>query len=75
VATMSANESGIQTLQLNVGSRNINVNLSGGFSGRPYDISSSSGEKVETINVPKSKLGRNRINKDDVIDAEFVEKK
>uniref|UniRef100_A0A7S2ULW9 Plastid lipid-associated protein/fibrillin conserved domain-containing protein n=1 Tax=Attheya septentrionalis TaxID=420275 RepID=A0A7S2ULW9_9STRA len=75
VATMSANESGIQSLQLNVGSRNINVNLSGGFSGRPYDISSSSGEKVETINVPKSKLGRNRINKDDVIDVEFVEKK
>uniref|UniRef100_A0A7S1DCZ1 Uncharacterized protein n=1 Tax=Cyclophora tenuis TaxID=216820 RepID=A0A7S1DCZ1_CYCTE len=66
IVTMTANEAGIQQLMLQVGGRNISVQLSRKGSSSTSDTFRSSGT---------TSLGKNRINKDDIIDAEFVEKK
>ena len=68
IATMTASQSGIQQLTLQVGGRNMNIQLSrkGSF---------GSGASSSTSSSSSSGLGRNRINNDDIIDAEFVEKK
>jgi len=66
IATLVAANGDIRSLQIDIGGRMYNVNTSGVTAST--DSSSSYG--------PTSKLGKNtNINRDDVIDAEFVEKK
>jgi hypothetical protein len=61
IATLYASERGIENLILNVNGRNININSSGPVS-------------VQTEKT-KASLGKNkRFGKDDIIDAELVEK-
>lgn len=64
VATFGATEDGI-------GSLNVNVN------GRTYNINTSSGGGTTVVGgrASQSTIGQNRINKGDVIDVEFTEKK
>jgi len=64
IATMMANQNGIQSLVLQAGGRNIRINL-------------SSPSKRPTSYYGKTpNLGKNtNLGKDDIIDAEFVEKK
>jgi len=66
VATMMATEEGIQSLSLKVGMRTVDVSLTsvgGGSGGWSSGTSSSPG------------LGKNTVNKGNVIDVEFTEKK
>lgn len=65
VATMVASDKGIQSLSLNVGGRTLNISLykSAGVSSNVFGSSQQ-----------KSGVGKNRINKNDIIDVEFVEK-
>eukprot|EP00547_Thalassionema_nitzschioides_P004216 CAMPEP_0194217644 /NCGR_PEP_ID=MMETSP0156-20130528/21881_1 /TAXON_ID=33649 /ORGANISM="Thalassionema nitzschioides, Strain L26-B" /LENGTH=198 /DNA_ID=CAMNT_0038946745 /DNA_START=333 /DNA_END=929 /DNA_ORIENTATION=- len=64
IASMTATEAGIQRLLLQVGGRNININLNNG--GSPFK---KSGQFTKN-----QQLGRNHDNKNDIIDVDFVEK-
>eukprot|EP00546_Thalassionema_frauenfeldii_P006728 CAMPEP_0178916376 /NCGR_PEP_ID=MMETSP0786-20121207/12599_1 /TAXON_ID=186022 /ORGANISM="Thalassionema frauenfeldii, Strain CCMP 1798" /LENGTH=282 /DNA_ID=CAMNT_0020589693 /DNA_START=97 /DNA_END=945 /DNA_ORIENTATION=+ len=64
IASMTATEAGIQRLVLQVGGRNINIKLD---KGRNAFQSSGQFDKSQ-------QFGKNRINKNDIIDVEFVEK-
>jgi hypothetical protein len=74
VATMIASQGGIQNLSLQVDGRTMNIALvksAGGnsSSGNVFGASSQPSSKSS-----KSTIGKNRVNKDDIIDVEFVEK-
>lgn len=67
VATMIATEAGIESLSLKVGGRTMNIAL----------IKSAGGASSSTVFGASQRqpgIGKNRINKDDIIDAEVIEK-
>ena len=69
VATMVASDTGIERLSLNVGGRVINVSLFKSAGVSSSNVFGSSGSSQQKFGV-----GKNRINKNDIIDVEFVEK-
>lgn len=82
VASMVASEGGIQSLQLQVRSGTMNISLvksagsstSSSSSSNVFSGSASSSFKPSSKPSSKSTIGKNRINKEDIIDVEFVDK-
>eukprot|EP00545_Synedropsis_sp_CCMP1620_P003412 CAMPEP_0119012492 /NCGR_PEP_ID=MMETSP1176-20130426/6796_1 /TAXON_ID=265551 /ORGANISM="Synedropsis recta cf, Strain CCMP1620" /LENGTH=268 /DNA_ID=CAMNT_0006965459 /DNA_START=144 /DNA_END=950 /DNA_ORIENTATION=+ len=70
VATMSASESGIQSLSLQVGGRTMNIALVKSAGGSTSNSDVFGGAKP----LSQSTIGKNRTNKNDIIDVEFIDK-
>ena len=66
IVTMTASENGIQQLLLQVNGRNLDIQLT---------RKSSGGGRGGRGSVGSGGIGKNRVGPDDIIDAEFVEKK
>jgi hypothetical protein len=80
IATIEASNGNIDQMVLNVNGRNIYVDVRGTATGRStktiIDIDTDTGTRTTTSSKRTSGLGKNRVIKDDdIIDAEFVEKK
>lgn len=79
VATMEAVDGQIENLYLNVNGRNLVVDVTrkaGSFSSSTSTIGDDASWNSKTNNKARDGIGKNRNRgKDDVIDAEFVDKK